>query len=74
VQPAFSGLLWNDNGQAFEQCDVAEPLIGADEVVDGGWLLQLESNAELKGIESADLAVKPVIRDEIPGMVIVTVE
>jgi hypothetical protein len=62
-----SRQLWIDDRQAFEQGDVAEPLVGADEEVNGGWLLKLDGNAELKRIERANLSAKAVLRDEIPG-------
>jgi len=54
--------------------DLAEPLVGADEMVDGGDLMELKGDAELKGIESANLSLKAVVRDEFPGTDVVDVE
>lgn len=63
-----------DNGKPLTSRDLAEPLVGADEMVDGGGLMELKGDAELKGIESANLSLKAVVRNEFPGTDEVDVE
>jgi hypothetical protein len=55
----LSRTLGIDDDQPLEPGDVAQPLIGADEPVDRRDLVELESDAELEGIEGANLAVGP---------------
>ncbi len=63
-----------DDSEPLKQGDVTEPLVGTDELVNGDHLVEVEGNAELKGIERANLSAKAVVRDEIPGTVVVDVE
>lgn len=63
-----------DNGKPLMSRDLAEPLVGADDMVDGGGLMELKGDAELKGIESANLSLKAVVRNEFPGTDEVDVE
>ena len=44
--------------------DLADPLVGAVEMVDGGGLIELKGDAELKGIEDANMSLKAVHRDD----------
>ena len=69
-----SGPLGVDDGQALERGDLTEPLVGADEPVDRGHLVELDGDAELQGVEGANLPAKAVIRDQVPGAVVMDVE
>jgi hypothetical protein len=50
---------------AIPSCDATEPLIGTDELVGRRRLVNLGSNAERKGIESANLKAKAVVHDNL---------
>jgi hypothetical protein len=63
-----------DDHEPLKQGNVTEPLVGADELVDGDRLVEVEGSAELKSIESANRSAKAVVRDEISGTVVVNVE
>ena len=62
-----SRLLGIDDGQPLKQSDVAESLVSANELIDGGGLLNRESHRELKGVEGVDLPRLPVPGDEVAG-------
>ena len=49
----ISRLLGIDDGQPFQDRDVAEPLVGRDEVIDGCHLINTESHGQLESVQSA---------------------
>src|SRR5512135_2063167 len=73
-RPWASGQLGVENGQPFERGDVAEPLIGADEVIEGGPAMEMQGDGQLEGIESANLPGESVACDQVLGAVVMRVE
>jgi len=69
-----SRLFGIDDGQPFEHGNVTEPLVGADEMIDGGGLLNRESHRELKGVEGVDLSRLPVACDQVAGRIEVSIQ
>ena len=67
-------LLGIDDGQPLEQGNVTKPLVGADELIDGGGLLNRESHRELKGVKGVDLPRLPVPGDEVAGGLEVSIQ
>ena len=63
-----------DDDQPLKGGDVAEPMVGTDEPVDGDRLVEVKGDAKLEGIQGANLPAKAMVRDEIPRTVVVKVE
>jgi len=70
----LGSLLRIDDGQAFKQGEVAKPLVGANELVDGSWLLNRVSDGELKGVERAGLSCLAVLCNEVAGRIEVRIQ
>jgi len=63
-----------DDGEPLEGRDIGEPLVGADEMVDGGRSMDPEGHGQLDGVQGAERTSQSVRADEVAGELIVGVQ